>query len=285
MGSAAGGGLPQWNCACEGCTAARKGEIPCRTQTSLAVSVNGQSWFLINASPDLRAQLQATPVLHPAVGNERGIPLEGILLTNADLDHTLGLILMRESDQPLHVHAPADVRKKLVWADDLLGRFSGIVWHEPPAQAVPLLGRKEDPSGLTLQCVSVSAPQDDKDSVAYIIGEERTGKSLLIAPDVGEVSAALAQEMARVDAIFWDGTFWSNDELSRVAPTKRDARGMGHLPLSETVFEALAASPAPIKVLIHINNTNPILLPGGIQRRLAEAAGITIGEDGMIFNL
>lgn len=265
--------------------AARKGEIPCRTQTSLAVSVDEKSWFLINASPDLRTQLQATPVLHPIVEHGRGIPLEGVVLTNADLDHTLGLILMRESDQPLHVHAPQCVRKKLPWVDDLLGRFAGVVWCETSQEPAPLLNRKNEASGLTLQCVNVSAAGDGKDSVAYILREERTGKSLLVAPDVATVSPALAQEMERVDAIFWDGTFWSDDELTRVAPSKRDARGMGHLPLSETAFDALAASPAPVKVLIHINNTNPILLPGSVQRRLAEAAGITIGEDGMTFNL
>lgn len=247
--------------------------------------MDGKSWFLINASPDLRAQLQATSVLHPIEENGRGIPLEGVILTNADLDHTLGLILMRESDQSLQVHAPGCVQKKLPWVDDLLGRFSGVSWRETSEEAAPLLNRRNEPSGLTLQCVDVSAPEDGKDSVAYVLREERTGKSMLVAPDVATVSPALAQEMERVDAIFWDGTFWSDDELARVAPTKRDARGMGHLPLSETAFEALAASPAPVKILIHINNTNPILLPGSVQRRLAEAAGITIGEDGMTFNL
>lgn len=285
LGSAAGGGLPQWNCACEGCSAARAGEIPCRTQTSLAVSADGRSWFLVNASPDLRTQMQATPALHPLAGETRGIPLEGVLLSNADLDHTLGTVLMRESEQPLPVYAPEGVRERLFWLDELLGRFSGLAWHDTCAEEISLCTREGKPTGLTCRCVPVSGAADGKESVAYIIREELTGKTLLAAPDVSVISGELAREMTLADAIFWDGTFWSDDELKRFAPGKRNARGMGHLPLSENGLEELAASPAALKVLIHINNTNPVLLPASAQRRLAEAAGITIAEDGMAFNL
>lgn len=244
------------------------------------MSADGEGWFLVNASPDLRAQLMQTPALHPAAGAGREMPLEAVLLTNSDLDHTLGLMLLRESNAPVRVFATGEVRRRLYWMDEVLGRFSGLDWHEPPTAPAPLLRRDGRPSGLMCEYVSL-----DAESCAYVITDERTGSSLLIAPDVASVSQPLRDRLHRASAVLWDGTFWTGDELSTLVPGKRSALEMGHLPLGEGGLQALAESPAALKVLIHINNTNPILLPGSRQRQEVESLGIHVGEDGMSFDL
>lgn len=295
LGTAAGGGLPQWNCACDNCLAARAGRIPTRTQSSVALSADGQSWFLVNASPDLRAQIEATPALHPRDTSARNSPIAGVLLTNADLDHVLGLILLREGEA-LPVLATDAVRETLTGPlgfETLLGGFCGIRWEAAPAEFSLLRLRDGSPSGLAVRTIFLPGgpPRFDKTStaqsghsVAYQIRDER-GARLLLAPDVAEITPELQRALEESDAVIFDGTFWVADELRRLDPKARTAQQMGHLPIRDGSLDVLRRLPARWKVFTHINNTNPILAADSPQRAAVLAAGVLVGEDGLEFEL
>ena len=297
LGSAAGGGLPQWNCACANCRAARQGSIPSRTQSSVAFSADGRRWFLLNASPDLRAQLEAFPPLQPDPATLRNSPIQAILLTNADLDHILGLFLLREGG-PLHIHAPLEVRVALSSAlrlSKILDSFCGVTWHEPPLAFSPLLLPDGAPSGLSYRAIPLPGNPPrfvssrllgvDGHSVAYEIMDDRTGRRLLAAPDVAALTEDLRESIARADAILFDGTFWRGPELQSVRSGARTAWEMGHLPISEGSLDALRDTPARPKIYVHINNTNPILAASSVERAQVEKAGVAVGSDGMEFEL
>jgi pyrroloquinoline quinone biosynthesis protein B len=297
LGAAAGGGLPQWNCVCRNCHAARTGLIQAQTQSSVAVSSDGRRWFLINASPDLRAQFGAFPPLHPGSISTRNNPLEAVLLTNADLDHTLGLLLLREGE-PLHLHASKAVREHLsrdLAFVPLLTAFCGVVWHEPPVeQWAPLCCADGQPSGLACRAVPLRSPPPvfsaagfpvEEQAMAFLLRDERTGGALLVAPDVFEITQGLEDALQSVDAVLFDGTFWSEDELGVVKASARKASAMGHLPIKNGSMAILSRSPARHRIYLHINNTNPILFPGSAERRAVENAGIVIGCDGMEFEI
>lgn len=287
--------MPQWNCACSNCTAARAGRIPARTQSSVAISADGARWFLVNASPDLRAQLEAfLPPSHPAA--LRSSPIEAVLLTNADLDHVLGLFLLREGER-FTIHATAAVRKTLANSlrlDEMLAAFCGVTWSEPTLSLSPLLLRDGKPSGLTARGILLpgappffdraSSATEAGHSLAWQIADESTGARVLIAPDVAALTPELAAAMQDSAAVFLDGTFWSEDELRRLKPSARTASEMGHWPVCES-YHTFSRLPARHKVYLHINNTNPILAPGSPERATVEAAGIYLGEDGMDFEL
>jgi len=295
LGTAAGGGLPQWNCACENCCAARAGKIASRTQSSVAVSADGVNWFLVNASPDLRTQIEATPALHPQKGSGRNSPIAGALLTNADLDHVLGLILLREG-LPLPILATDAVQETLAGPLDfeaLLGGFCGIRWQKAPPEFSTLRLRDSSPSGLSVRTIFLPGgpPRFMKDarvrdghSVAFQITDEK-GARLLIAPDVAEITPELQQALEQSDAVIFDGTFWSADELRRIDPHARLAHEMGHLPIREGSLGVLGSIPARWKVFTHINNTNPILAEDSPERAAVIEAGILVGEDGLEFEL
>jgi len=289
--------LPQWNCACPNCQAARTGLIQPQTQSSVAISGDGQHWFLINASPDLRAQFGAFAPLHPDLASARNHPVEAILLTNADLDHTLGLLFLREGD-PLHLHASKAVREYLsqdLAFTSILTAFCGVVWHEPPVnQWVSLSLRNGQPSGLAYQAIPLrSSPpvfssigaSTEEQTMAFLIKDERTGGVLLMAPDVFEITQNLEDALRSVDAVLFDGTFWSEDELGVVKASARKASAMGHLPIKNGSLNILSQSPARHRIFLHINNTNPILFPGSAERQAVEDAGIMIGCDGMEFEV
>jgi pyrroloquinoline quinone biosynthesis protein B len=297
LGTAAGGGLPQWNCACANCRAAREGSIPCRTQSSAALSADGRHWFLLNASPDLRAQIEAFPPLQPDTASLRNSPIGAVLLTNADLDHALGLFLLREGAMA-HVHAPLEVRVALSSALKLtkvLNSFSGVTWHEPPLNFLPLLLPDGAHSGLSFRAIPLPGNPPrfvssrllgvDGHSVAYEIIDDKTGALLLAAPDVAALTASLRESIARADAILFDGTFWRASELQDVRFGAHTAGQMGHLPISEGSLEALRGAPARHKIYLHINNTNPILAASSEERALVEEAGIAVGCDGMEFEI
>jgi len=279
--------LPQWNCACANCVAARQGRIPARTQSSVAVSADGEQWFLVNASPDLREQIETFAPLRPRTSPPRNTPIAGVLLTNADLDHTLGLLLLRQQER-LRIHASTSIRETLTGMrfDVLLGAFAAVDWIEPRGDWAPL-----ESSGLryrTIPLVSVSprfALDVPGESAAFQIENPQTGGKVLIAPAVAEVSAALTGAMRESDVVLVDGTFWSDDELQRVREGARSANEMGHLPVSDCTLTLLRDSPAPHRVYIHINNTNPILAIDSPERRMVEAAGVVVGEDGMEFDV
>ena len=296
LGTAAGGGLPQWNCACANCAAARAGKIPQRTQSSLAVSPDSEHWILINASPDLRAQIESFPALHPCITPSRNSPVCDVLLTNADFDHVLGLFLLRERAEKLPVHCTAAVRNTLGSAlqiDALLDRFCGVEWHELPERLTPL--PVEGKAGrLALRAIPLpgdppryasSVSSSTGQSVALELVDQQRGVRLVIAPDVAAITPELRSALEAADAVIFDGTFWSGDELLRIDPAARTASEMGHLPISGGSMEVLRGLPARHRVYTHVNNTNPIFSPGSPERMEVEKAGIVIGEDGMEFEI
>lgn len=261
----------------------------------MALSADGRNWFLVNASPDLRAQIEATPVLHPRETPARNSPIAGVLLTNADLDHVLGLILLREGE-PLPVLATEAVRETLTGPlgfETLLGGFCGIRWETAPVEVSPLRLRDGSLSGLSVRTIFLPGgpPRFDKTStgkdghsVAFQIRDER-GARLLLAPDVAEITPELQRALEESDAVIFDGTFWVAEELRRIAPQARTAQQMGHLPIRDGSLDVLRKLPARWKVFTHINNTNPILDGDSPEYAAVLAAGVTVGEDGLVFEL
>ena len=295
LGSAAGGGLPQWNCACRNCGLARCGAIPARTQSSVALSADGERWFLLNASPDLRAQIEAFPPLQPSPETMRGSPIEGVLVTNADLDHTLGLFALREGGG-VRVHASEAVRQSLAGGlnlDAVLGAFSGITWTAPPETPEPLRRADGSASGLLYRAIPLSGkpprfarPGGDGEGhvLAYELTDVRTGGRLLFAPDVADFSAPLDAALERADAVLFDGTFWSQTELIDLGAGHLSADEMGHWPVSESL-PLLAKRPGQRRIYLHINNTNPMLDPDSPEHAAVQAAGIGVAEDEWEFEL
>ena len=295
LGSAAGGGFPQWNCGCENCQAARTGDpnVRPRTQESIAVSADGDAWFLINVSPEIRAQIESCPPLTPRA--PRHSPLAGLLLTNGDLDHCLGLLSLRES-HPLVVHATESVRAGFTTGNVLyrtLERFPGqVTWR-------PLALDREQPlgdSGLyvtaiptpgkpPLHLTGIQAPSLE-DNIGLAIRDARSGGRLAYFSGVAGPSPAVERALAAADAFFFDGTFWSSDELIAAGLGTRRAEDMSHWPLGgpEGSLAFLARQPGR-RILIHVNNTNPILREGGAERRALAAAGIEVAVDGLELRL
>lgn len=269
LGSAAGGGLPQWNCLCANCAAARNGEIAPQTQSSVAVSADNQRWFLVNASPDLPRQIESTPALQPQPGSLRNSPIAGVLLTNADLDHTLGLLLLRQQQTPVLVYASDATRSALDWLELLLHPFGGSTWRTASGDFNSLS------NGLAFRAIELHK------SNAFQLRDEVSGRAALIAPVVGELTAELRDAVNTSDMILFDGTFWNDDELRAVRRGARSAREMNHLPISDSSLALLRHSPARRKIYMHINNTNPILMPGSRERALVQQAGIEIACDGL----
>jgi pyrroloquinoline quinone biosynthesis protein B len=297
LGSAAGGGLPQWNCTCSNCQAARQGKIKRLSQSSVAISADGASWFLVNASPDLAAQIEGTSSLQPSRSSPRNSPITDILLTNADLDHVLGLYTLREGSA-LRIHATAAVRGTLencLGLSGVLGVFCGVDWHEPPANfsSLALGGSTGGETSLEYRaiCLPGNPPPYDTSSsgegvhsIAYQFRDRKTGGTLVVAPDVARLTDELQNALRDAEALLFDGTFWSPSELGEVRPGARTAQEMGHVTMEQSL-EFLRSLPARIKAYVHINNTNPALMPGSEERRQLETAGLRLAEDGMEFEL
>ena len=270
LGSAAGGGLPQWNCACANCVAARSGKIAPQTQSSIAISSeNSREWFLINASPDLPQQIESLRQLQPRHDSLRNTPIAGVLLTNADIDHALGLLLLRQQETPLVVYAADETRRALAWVESVLARFCRIEWQKISADFQSLSG--------SLAFRAIELPK----SVAFQFRDETSGRLALVAPAVGEVTRELSDASDASDVVLFDGTFWSDGELAVVRPGARTAREMNHSPISDGSLDLLRKSPARRKIYTHINNTNPILMPGTREHAQVEQAGIEIARDGL----
>jgi pyrroloquinoline quinone biosynthesis protein B len=316
LGSAAGGGVPQWNCACRQCAAARAGLIEERTQCSVAVSADSRRWFLINASPDLRLQLLCfkpnseaaamtegfPPVISELTAQpparQRETPIESVLLTDADLDHTLGLFLLRESDSAISIHSSKAVREALdegLRTTEILGRYCGIRWIEAPPVFAPILCRDGTESGLEYKAVEIEGPgprywrENDHGScrLFYVLRQSATGKSILIAPAVANLEPRLLAELSQADAILMDGTFWASDDFDKSGVLNLSAAELlkSHLPMVNGSLETLAALPAKQKVYIHINNTNPVLWEHGPERKQLDEFGIQLAVDGMVFEV
>jgi len=307
LGSAAGGGFPQWNCACPNCRALRAGTFhgKARTQTQVAISVDAHSWFLLGASPDLRAQIESTPELHPRNG-VRQSPIAGAVLANADIDHVLGLLLLREL-QPLRVHATASTRRILSQDNSMfamLQRVPGqVTWTDfTPGTTFPLLNAAGENSGLRCRALSLGthypayvSPQRESElnsgeaSLGLIV-EAPSGQRLAYMPAVPQINAGLLSEFDSADVLLFDGTFWSDDELTRIqgaGSNAQTARQMGHVPVSsvEGSLSQLAQLRRPRKIYVHINNTNPMLDEAGPEYAQVRESGWEIAEDGWQFDL
>lgn len=294
LGTAAGGGFPQWNCACTGCRTARRdpaAAVP-RTQSSVAVSADGGHWFLLNASPDVRAQLALLPPGEP--GGTRQLPIEGVVLTDAELDHTLGLLLLREGGA-LPLHATAAVTATLERDSRLLPvlrAFADVpLTTLEEGVAVPLSHRGGEPSGLTVEAFAVpgGAPRfASRNAPGHTVGLLIRGGAHACAfvPGCAALEAPLISRLAGLDLVLFDGTFWRDDELPAVTGGRRTARDMGHLPISGPggSLEILPRLGSPV-VYVHLNNTNPVLLENSPERAAVAAAGLAVGADGMTFTL
>jgi pyrroloquinoline quinone biosynthesis protein B len=296
LGSAAGGGFPQWNCGCPNCRGIRGRaiEATARTQESVAVSADGEAWFLLNASPEIRQQIESFPPLHPR--GPRHCPIAAILLTNGDLDHCLGLLSLRES-HPLVVYATEAMWRGFTEGNVLyrtLQRFEGqVTWRAlKPGREEPLTDRDGRPGGLSVETVALSGkppvhlegrPTDPEDNVGFRIRDTHTGRIAAYFSGVGRITPAVRQGLAGADCIFLDGTFWASDELQALGLGGRRAEEMAHWPVGgpEGSLAQLAAVTAPRKIFIHINNTNPLLREDSPERAAAAAAGWEVAYDGL----
>ena len=288
LGAAAGGGFPQWNCSCPRCQAVRDGSRPCRsrTQSSVAVSADYRRWFLLNASPDIQAQIESFPALHPQ--GVRESPLQAVLLTDAELDHTLGLLLLRETDD-LEIHATAAVHETLYSGTSLLqtlGAYTRVEWRKVSTGVeVPLA------DGLSYRAFPVPTNKQarfgtggrEEDVVGYRITDGHTGRTLVYVPGAQELTASVQDQLEDCDCLLFDGTCWQDDELIQLGIAGKTSRDMGHLPISgaDGSLERLAPLPIERKVYIHINNTNPILLEDSPERRVVEEHGFEVAADGL----
>jgi len=308
LGSAAGGGFPQWNCACANCLALRAGTFQgkARSQTQVALSADSESWFLLGASPDLRAQIEASPELHPKPESRNGVrhsPIAGAVLANADVDHVLGLLLMREL-QPLRVYATGSIRRILSEDNSMFAMLqrvaSQLTWCDfSPGATFPLHTPAGEDSGIRCRPLSLGthypayvSPRRQSEltfgqaSLGMII-ESPSGKRLAYMPAVPQIDDALRKEFESADVLLFDGTFWSDDELIRIQGSGNTARQMGHVPVSsaEGSLSRLAGLRRPRKIYVHINNTNPMLNEAGPEHRAVRDAGWEIAEDGWQFDL
>lgn len=288
LGAAAGGGLPQWNCGCSNCDAARAGRIPAMSQSSIAVSADGDSWAILNASPDIRQQLAATPALHPT--GLRQLPLRSVLLTNGDIDHVAGLLTLRES-QPFDLFATQAIHDALA-ANPMLGAVRADL---VPRLAVALDRPIELAPGLqaTLFAVPGKVPLYQEGEVVEtgLLGETTVGVELtakgrraLYIPGCAEMPGWLKDRIADADALLFDGTLWSDDEMIRMGLGAKTGRRMGHMPVSETLG-MLEDIDVDRRVLVHLNNSNPLCDPQSPQTAKAGAKGWHVGRDGMEIEL
>jgi pyrroloquinoline quinone biosynthesis protein B len=298
LGTAAGGGVPQWNCGCEVCRQARDGHPELRsTQASVAISAGGEHWFLINASPDLRQQLIATPQLHPGQGRLRHSPVAGVILTNGEIDAIAGLLSMREgSPFTIYAHAKVlailkansifdvlserNVRREPIEIDAAFepllpdGGRSGmeILPFTVPGKSAWYLEGKAHPGGTA----------GDGDTLGLRIRDKATNKHLYFIAACADVTDELKHRLAGAPLVFFDGTVWRDDEMIAQGLSSKTGKGMGHIAMSgqSGAIENLAGLDIDRKIFLHINNSNPALLTGSAERKALEHAGWQIPADG-----
>lgn len=294
LGSAAGGGVPQWNCRCPVCRLAWAGDprVTPRTQSALAVSADGDRWLLLNASPDLRAQIAATPALHPRAG-ERHSPIAAVLLTNGDVDHIAGLLTLRES-QPFILFGTAETLA-LVGQNQVFDVVNpAFVERRQVALGAPF----SPLPGLTLEMFSVPGKVPLwREDAELVLGAETEGtvgvvitcadKRLVYIPGCAAVTAEVRARLAGADLLLFDGTLFRDDEMIRSGTGVKTGARMGHLSMSGPGGTMALLEDVPVKrrAFIHINNTNPALVDGSPERSAVEAAGWIVTRDGMEFSL
>jgi pyrroloquinoline quinone biosynthesis protein B len=289
LGSAAGGGFPQWNCRCATCRLAWAGDarVRPRTQASLAVSADGENWLLINASPDLPQQVRQSKVLHPRSGT-RGSPIKAVVLTGAEIDQVAGLLSLREREPlmvcatPATLVALADNAMFGVLAADVVRRTAAI-----PGVPLMLPGEVEArvfmvPGKLPLYLEGEN-PETASETAANV-GVEISARNarLVYIPGAAAVTAAMMERIKRADVVFFDGTLFRDDEMIASGTGAKTGRRMGHMPIdgqdgSLAVLEGVAGR----RVYVHVNNTNPILIEGSPERVEVERKGWEVAEDGM----
>lgn len=295
LGTAAGGGFPQWNCRCSTCRVARDEpqRAPPRTQSSIAVSADGVRWFLGNASPDVRAQIARIPPADTTA--VRHVAIEGLVLTDAELDHTLGIPMLREA-RVLRIHAAATVLRILEEDSRLLPltrAFATVNAHAlAPNEPTELRDRAGTPAGLTVAALPVAGPaprfarHTGEGAVYGLIVRSTSGKTLAYVPGCGALDDATVAQLAGADLVLFDGTFWRDDELTAARLADRSARAMGHVPVGGAGGSLARLRTLPARcVYVHINNTNPMLVADSPERREVEAAGLGVGMDGDRFTL
>ncbi len=282
LGTAAGGGFPQWNCACRLCVACRAGDVPARTQDCLAVSA-GDGWYLVNASPDIRAQVLAAPVLAPGPG-PRETPLRGALLTDAELDHTMGLLMLREGGG-LRVSGPPAVLSALGSVRDTAARYGSWEWSATP-----------DLPGLTVSTFPVSDKKPKYAAsvaepgpwvVAYRIADPATGGVLVYAPCLRTWPDGFDEFVDGASSVLLDGTFFSPAEMAGTGTSTSAQRAMGHVPIDgpDGSLARIAKHTGIRWCYTHLNNTNPVLDSRSPEHATVRDAGVEIPLDGDVFTL
>jgi len=296
LGSAAGGGFPQWNCNCKNCYGLRNGDIAAhaRTQSSIAVSVDGDNWVLLNASPDIRTQIENFPGVHPKSGL-RGTGISAVMLCDSQLDHASGLLMLREGC-PLPVYATEMVREDLTEGfpifEILKSWNGGLDVHHLKTDETPFAIPEIESLEFTVVPIEGKAPPYSPhrhdphvgDNIALWIRDLKSGKSVFYSPGLARISPVVKAYMSKADCVLVDGTFWRDDEMVYAGVGTKLASEMGHLPQSGKggMIEQLAELPSDVrKVLIHINNTNPILIEDSAERKILEDADIEVAYDGM----
>src|SRR3954466_679652 len=296
LGAAAGGGYPQWNCRCAVCRLAWDGDprVTPRTQASLAISAGGENWTLLNAAPDLRAQLAATPALHPHA--LRGSPIEAVVLTGGEIDQTAGLLSLRER-QPFTLMATEQTLDALA-GNPMFGALAAdAVTRRAIAPGTPFVL----PGGLSAELFMVpgkvplyleqGTPETSVESGANVgIEIKADDTTLMFIPGAAAVTPALRERLSRADVILVDGTLFTDDEMIASGTGEKTGRRMGHMPIdgADGSLAALAGLPSGLgkrRIYIHINNTNPILIDGSPERSQVEAAGWEVATDGLEIKL
>jgi len=295
LGSAAGGGFPQWNCHCTQCRAVRAGSAHHRARTQSSIAVGGpDDWLLVNASPDILTQLQRAPQLNPGRAL-RDSGIAAVLLCDGQVDHSTGLYMLRERGAKLPLWTTRPAFEDLSEGNPILrvlSHYCGVDWHE-----IGLDGHTFQIPGVTdlkitaLPLESKPAPYSPHrdqpvpgDNIGLTFENTASGRRVFYAPGLGEITPPVWQAMSRADVVMVDGTFWTDDEMIGLGFSKKTGRSIGHLPQSGEggMLEWLGRLPAATrKVLIHINNTNPILDEASPERRAVEAAGVEVSFDGL----
>ncbi|HTI19289.1 MAG TPA: pyrroloquinoline quinone biosynthesis protein PqqB [Trinickia sp.] len=301
LGSSAGGGFPQWNCNCRNCDGVRRGTVHAtrRTQSSIVVSANGVDWLLVNASPDLLAQIAAHPELQPA-RHTRDSGIAAVVTMDAQIDHVTGLLMLRENNGPLPLYLTDSVMHDLSTGFpvlSLLEHYCGVERHRIPLDGssfgIPAL------PGIRIEALPLSskappysphreAPQRG-DNIGLTFIDEAAGKSAFYAPGLGALEPHVLEAMRAADVLLVDGTFWTPNEMIELGLSKKTSTDMGHLAQSGVggmieVLDSIERAGVR-KVLIHINNTNPILVEDSPERRVLAKHGIEVAFDGMAFEL
>ena len=294
LGSAAGGGVPQWNCGCPVCRLAWAGDsrVQPRTQSSIAVSVDGEKWLLLNASPDIRQQILSNPVLQPRNGS-RHSPIAAVLLSSGDIDHIAGLLCLRErqafllfgtaeilgsldENRVFEVMARDVVSRRAVRLDESFEPLPGLIVSLIAVPGKVSLWREDEPMRLG---------EETEATVGVAISA--AGKRIAYIPGCAAPSPRLYETITGTDLLFFDGTLWEDDEMITTGVGSKTGRRMGHMPMSgpDGSMATLADIPCGKRIFIHINNTNRALVDGSAERAAIEEAGWIIAHDGMAFSL